>query len=663
MLSYKILSRFVLFFIFSLTLCFLSAESKMIVLGVDGMDPNLLQQYMNEGKMPHFKKFIQKGDFKPLITSYPPQSPVAWSNVAIGANPGKHGIFDFIHRDPDTMIPFLSITETLGSDKVLKFGSWQIPLSGGSVRNLRGGKPFWEHLCEHHIDATINQIPGNYPAQCPCESSQLKILTGMGTPDLLGTQGTFTFYTTEKSSLKETIGGGEIRLVQLKEGLVDATIDGPPHPYKTEDVENLLQVPFQVWVDDSHPVAKIMIQDQEIFLKEGEFSQWVPITFDILGPLQSISGICRFYLKETHPEFKLYVSPININPENPAVPISFPNDYAKELYDSIGYFYTQNMPPDTKALEHGIFSDQEYFEQTKLVFAEEKKRLFLEIDHNQAPLLFHYFSVIDQTSHTFWRTIDPEHPLYTSELNRKSGHVIEYFYREMDQVLGELLEKVSPETQIMIMSDHGFSPFRWGVNLNTILLNKGLISLQDPTRQGQYEFFANVNWAKTKAYNLGINAIYINLLGRESHGAVWDYEYEKVRDEIIAMLLAYQDPRTGKHPIQNVSKREEIYQGEYLDKAPDLIVGFTHGYRASWETILGKMPFEEVIDNTSPWSGDHCIFFDLVPGVLISNRKIDKEKPALIDIAPTILEFFKIKDHQDMDGNNIYKTKDNSLNH
>ena len=648
---------------------FLFAEAdvhrKALVLGIDGMDPHLLETFMSEGKMPHFKKLLEQGgDFKRLQTSYPPQSPVAWSSVAVGANPGKHGIFDFIHRQPQTQRPYLSITETKQPQNILKLGPWQIPLSQGSVKNLRGGKPFWQYLCEEKVPSTICQIPANYPPDCPCVSDHLRILSGMGTPDLLGTQGTFSFYTSQEMELKKVIGGGRMYTVQVENGKVRAEIAGPPHPYKNPDWHKArdknfhLTVPFTVWLDEENQTAKLSVSGQDIFLRKGEFSDFVKVRFDVIPGVQSVPAICRFFLKEVSPHFKLYVSPLVIDPSSPALPISQPASYAQELFNALGPFYTQNMPPDTKALEHKVFADEEFLKQIKIVFQEEEKRLDFELERFQQGLLFHYFSVLDQLSHVFWRTIDPKHPLYTPELNAKHGKAIEGFYIEFDRIVGKIIEKFGQDTLLIVMSDHGFTSFRRGINLNTILLNRGFITLIDSEKQEEGEFFPNVDWSKTKAYNLGINALYLNLHGREPEGRVKPEEYGQVVESLRKLLLEYVDPKTGEHPIQHVAKRDEIYHGPYLQNAPDLIVGYAEGYRASWDTILGEMPKEEVVDNLSTWSGDHTIYFNLVPGILVANRKIIKENPALEDLAPTLLEYFGIAEHSEMEGSSFVKKEE-----
>jgi len=625
-----------------------------IVLGIDGMDPKLLTEYMRAGKMPNFKRLAEQGDFKPLETTVPPQSPVAWSTFSIGANPGVHGVFDFVHRDPKTLWPYLSVTETKAAPKYLKVGQWQFPLGASKISKLRQGVPYWQSLCEAHVPAVIHQVPADYPPTCPCTKG-LQLLSGMGTPDLLGTQGTFSYYTSVDHRMQRTIGGGKIYPVTVNNGRVDSVLYGPPHPYKNPKAQAsredaLLSIPFTVWVDAENRNALITIQGKEFILNEGEFSDWVAVNFEIIPWLQSVHGIARFFLKAAGAELKLYVSPINIDPEKPALPISQPASYATELFHAVGPFYTQSMAPDTKALEHGVLSDQEFLKQIKIVFEEEQKRFRHVLAGFESGVLFHYFSVLDQLSHVFWRAIDPEHPLYTIKLNEQYGREIETMYRDFDRILGEVLDKAGKDALVLVVSDHGFTSFRWGVNLNTILRELGFIALRDATRQGESEFFENVDWRATEAYNLGINALYINMKGRERFGVVAPEDYESSVQAVKMALEAYIDPNTGRSPFSAIRTRAEVYRGKHLDTAPDLIIGYAEGYRASWDTILGRIPREAIVTNLSPWSGDHAIDHRVVPGVILANRALKKTDPALQDVAPTILKYFRVSVPPEMEG-------------
>src|SRR6266849_8078364 len=138
-------------------------DHKLIILGIDGMDPQLLKQFIQKGQMPNFSTLMQQGSFRPLTTSIPPQSPVAWSNLITGMNAGGHGIFDFIHRDPKTFQFYFSTSRVEGPKHSFHVGSWVIPLGSGTAEQLRHGKAFWEILDEHSVANYVYRIPANFP--------------------------------------------------------------------------------------------------------------------------------------------------------------------------------------------------------------------------------------------------------------------------------------------------------------------------------------------------------------------------------------------------------------------------------------------------------------------------------------------------------------------
>src|SRR5713226_1697093 len=344
-------------------------KKRLLILGVDGMDPQLLRQYMNEGKMPNFAALAARGSFLNLQTSTPPQSPVAWANLITGMNPGGHGIFDFIHRDPATLTPYFSTSQVKPPKHNLRLGSWVIPLSEGEVLLLRNGKAFWQYLDDRKIPLTVFRIPSNFPPV----RTRGNTFAGMGTPDLLGGYGTFSFHTDDPVFTPGPVSGGVIYRVQVAGDRIEAQLHGPINTLRKENPE--LTIPFTVDRDPSQPVARFSIQDRQFILREHEWSLWVPVTFKFIPGLESITGICRFYLKQVRPQFELYVSPINIDPSNPALPLSTPEKYARELSRELGYFYTQGIAEDTKALTSGLLTDDEYLVQGRMVF-EEQRRLF-----------------------------------------------------------------------------------------------------------------------------------------------------------------------------------------------------------------------------------------------------------------------------------------------
>jgi len=626
------------------------AQKKLIILGIDGMDPQLLKQFMQEGKMPNFSKLAEQGSFRELTTSIPPQSPVAWSNLITGMDAGGHGIFDFIHRDPKTLQLYFSTSRVVGAKHALHIGKWVLPLGGGSVEQLRKGRAFWEILDQHGVPNTIFRIPANFP---PVRAKG-QTLSGMGTPDLRGTYGTFSFYTDDPTAVPGAVEGGDVIAVQVENSKVATNLIGPDNPFRKDSPA--ATEPFSVAVDPLEAVGRIAVQGQEFVLREGEWSDWVRVEFQLIPFFGNVKGMCRFYLKQAHPRFQLYVSPINIDPADPALPVSTPAGYSRALSEEVGEFYTQGIAEDTKALSDGVLDDKEYLEQARTVLAEHRRIFDAEFPKFKQGTFFFYFSSLDLNSHMMWRLMDAKHPGYHASLAARSGSAIVEFYQQIDQVLGEVLLKLDEHTTLLVLSDHGFAPYYRSFNLNTWLLNNGYIKLKSEAGMDSNEPLANVDWSRTRAYGLGLNGLYINLRGRDRDGIVQPgLEANALIKEIKAKLLKEKDPKTGVIVITRVDVASEVYRGPYTQSGPDVLVGYNRGYRAGWKTILGAFPPDVLEDNTNPWSGDHCMDYTLVPGVLLSNRKIAAGTPALTDIAPTILAEFGIGQPKDMMGQPVFQ--------
>lgn len=621
---------------------------KVLILGLDGLDPHLLDVFMKQGKLPTFSRLRSQGDFRFLRTSNPPQSPVAWSNFITGMNPGGHGIFDFLIRDPETYGINFSASRSEEARRTLSLGNLVLPLSGGEVTNLRQGKAFWQILEEFDIPATVFKIPANYPPV----SSRQKTISGLGTPDIKGYQNLFNYYTTAQAELNEDLGGGRIHQVYPIANRIETSLPGPYNSFKKEPVESTSD--FQVLIDPDNPVVKIQTGEEEFILNEGEWSGWKSVRFPMI-PTQSANGICQFYLKQVRPDFKLYVSSVNIDPRNPSLPISTPDGYAKELGKMFGAFHTKGLPADTHALDHGILDEGEFLHFDSIIM-EEKKAIFeYELNRFDSGLLFHYISSTDQRQHMFWRFIDKDHPMYDPLLAKEYGNTIEKTYIEADRLLDMALQKVDKDTVVMVMSDHGFTTFRRSFNVNTWLKESGYLSLINPWQQGQNPLFLNTDWSRTKAYALGLNSLYINQRGREGEGIVAaGQEKDSLVYEIARKLEEYTDPETGEKPVLKAFIANDIYSGPFVDQAPDIVIGYNRGYRVSWATPLGRIPKTIIENNTEKWSGDHCMAPDIVPGILMVNRKIEAANPALYDLTATVLQLFGIEKPKEMIGKTIF---------
>ena len=603
---------------------------RIIVLGIDGMDPGFLDAHWDS--LPNLDRLRRRGEFRRLATTIPPQSPVAWSSFITGMDPGGHGIFDFIHRNRETAMPYSSMAETTEPENTLTIGPYVIPLSKGSVRSLRKGKAFWQILAQHDVPVTILRMPMNFPP-VECEGQSL---SGMGTPDLRGTFSTFAFYTDQAGEQPRQVPGGQIIPVKLVDGRATLQIEGPTNTLHKDRPRSF--VSLVVDVDPTASVARFRVGDNQFILSEGEWSDWIRANFPLIPGVRT-AGMFRVYAKKLMPEFRLYVSPVNIDPLYPELPISGPESYSRDLARELGPFYTQGMAEDTAALRQGVLSRQEYLAQAKLVAKEHLGVLRYALAQFRDGLLFFHFFGVDQNSHMLWGK-------YDSELLET--------YKLVDEAVGWTVRN-SGDANIIVMSDHGFARFDRAVHLNSWLLQEGFLVLDNPANAGSDELFAHVDWSRTQAYAIGLNGLYIKTAGRERNGIVDPMESQTVLNKIKQRLLDFKDPKTGLKVVDSVYIPAQEFRGASLDSAPDMIVGYGAGYRSSWQTALGAVPKTLIEDNTEAWIGDHCIAAHLVPGVLISNRTSRLPDPHLQDLPVTILNEFGVVRDEQMVGRSIYQ--------
>lgn len=621
-----------------------SKGPKVVVLGFDGLDYALTRQLIDEGRLPNFARLEAMGTFGPLETTIPPQSPVAWSSFITGMDPGGHGIFDFLHRDPETLIPYPSTAGSSSDGRSLKVGRWQFPLTSGEYTQFRQGTPFWEMLEEHGVRTQVIRMPANFPVS----GTASRELSGMGTTDVKGTEGWFTFYTSELFAFADQeITGGEIVELDVYDNVVEAELLGPDNPLLREPTQ--LTAPFAAYLDPEKQSAKIELGDQEIVLQVGEWSDWLEVEFEMM-PTQHLRGICRMYLRALEPEFELYVSPIDHDPMAPAAPISTPPDFAAELAEAVDRFYTEGMPEDTKTLTDGVFTPDEFLAQAKIAGDEVAEQYGYVLDQyleQPGGLLFYYFGNVDQIGHVRWRSRDPEHPVYDPELDAAHADLIPTLYEGLDAIVGQTLDRLEAEAGLgdggadepllIVMSDHGFASWRRAFHLNAWLLEKGYLAARSEDSYGDGGFLLNVDWERTRAYGIGFSGLYVNLRGRERDGVVTAAERLELVEELKRELLAVVDPETGEPAVTEVLRREDYaFQGQTAI-GPDLIVGYARGYRVATESASGTVVGETFSDNDSAWSGDHMMDHRVVPGVLFTSRPLGRPAVGITDLAASIL--------------------------
>jgi len=626
---------------------------RVIILGFDGAEPSILDRLMADGKLPHLSRLREIGDYKKLSTTNPAESPVAWASFATGVHPGKHGIFDFLRRDTTTYFPDLAGLEVTRPKVMLHL----FPFGSPKVRSTRGGASFWATAADRGITATLLHVPGTFPADVIPNG---RVLSGLGVPDLRATNGTFFYFATdlEEEEVGSTEFGGKLVRVDVFQNEANTRIEGPRG--LDDPKGKRITVPLKIEVRPAERELAVEIQGRRQIIREKAWSDWFTLEFKVT-PVVSVSGVCKFYVKQIAPHVQLYMSPINLDPRKPALPISHPAEFSRTLADNLGLYKTLGWDVDTWALNEERIDEDVFLEDLFAVMAKREEIMFHTLREYPSDITVVVFSETDRVQHMFWRFVDPLHPRYDPAIAAKYGEVIDQVYQRMDKIIGKAMKYVDENTVLIVLSDHGFNSYRKGVNLNTWLVKNGFMTrvTDDVGRElgldnlyDREDFWPDVDWSRTKAYAIGLGQIYINLAGREKHGLVRPgADYERVVREICDGLSNLVDRETGERVVIGAYPRADIYQGPFFDQAPDIQLGFSRGYRVSWQTTLGGIPEDVIQVNNKKWSSDHCSYDpSITQGIILSNRKIAKRKPSIVDIAPTVLKTFDIPIPNDYDG-------------
>ena len=654
---------------------------KMVILGFDGMDPDLVEQFVRDGKLPNLKRLIDQGGLYPLATTHSAESPTAWASFATGVNPGKHNIYDFLVRDTGTYLPDLGMVRR----EPARFLFGYIPIARPKVHSIRGGTSFWVTAGREGVRSSILTVPVTFP---PEEVPNGELLSGLPLPDIRGTMGTFYYFATDLSRYEEgnTEMGGILKRLLVENDVAHTELVGPPNPVVRQQVELIrrkgptlsdqdraqlaelqqredVRLPMTVRWNRADKTATVDLGGQSITLQPGRWSKWVDLEFRI-NFLLRVRGMAQLLLMNADRELRLYVSPVNWKPDAPPIPISYPAGFSGELFDKIGYYRTLGWAEATWPLNERRMDEQTFMDDLYKAFDDRAQVILTRLAAREWDLLVGVIESTDRVQHMMWRLIDPKHPMYDAALAAKFGTAIESVYKRADTFVGEVMDRVDPGTPIMVVSDHGFHSWRKAVNLNTWLVQNGYMTLQGqrPADKklddlfGGGTFWENVDWTRTRAYAMGIGQVYFNLRGRESRGIVSPgAEARQLADELSSRLLTMKDPDDGAPIIRSIYKRDDIYSGEFLGNASELQVGMHDGYRVSWQTTLGGSPEGLVYPNMKKWSADHGGYdYATTAGVLIVNRRLTTATPSIMDVAPTVLKYFGVQPPAETDGKAIF---------
>jgi predicted AlkP superfamily phosphohydrolase/phosphomutase len=609
---------------------------KVIVIGLDGLEPGIVEAMLERGELPNLARIRTTGSYSRLKTTYPAQTPVAWSSFVTGTNPGAHGIFDFICRDPETYLPDVALT---------RFERPQNMLSQPRVVNRRRGVPLWQTLSAAGIPSTVLRCPCTFPP----EALQGRMLAGVGVPDLRGSQSKGTFYTQDRTA----VAGENEQLLFLDSGdEVTTRVIGPRNTKASPTADTSSEVRIHVDKVGRKLVIQTGGSPASVEVPEKGWSEWVRFKFKF-SVLQSVTGIARFYVRQLEPHLEFYLSAVNFDPAAPMFPVSAPADYARDLADKVGLFSTLGMAEDHNGLNNGRLDEAAYLQQCELVLGERERTMRFELDRFSEGFFFMLFDTPDRVQHMLWRFRDREHPGFEPDLSPELATRIEEHYRRCDALLSAVLDKVDENTLLIVLSDHGFGTFRRAFDTNTWLFQNGLLALKDGRKPGEHpgEGFAAVDWSKTYAYAIGLGGIYLNFKGRESGGILEEgSEVERVRNAIQTGLADFPDEHTQRAAIRSVSRREQLYSGAFVENSPDLLVNFHRGFRVSWQSAVGGFSHSVLEDNMRRWSGDHIVDPESVPGILFMNRASLHNHARMIDLAPTILHYLGVAVPESMEG-------------
>lgn len=572
---------------------------RTVILGLDAFDPVVFERLSNEGRLPNLSIFVESGAYSRLKISNPAQSEVSWTSIATGANPGEHGIFDFVHRNPANYSLSASLLPTKKSIRGTEF------VAPHSAHTL------FDEAVDQGYPATALWWPSAFPARL---GSPVRTIPGLGTPDIRGRLGVGTFFTTEE---RENRGGKTPVEPLTSKGnhRFEGQLHGPDRRNKGP-----AEVRFEIETSEV-PAATFNVADQSIELVEGTWSPILEIQFR-MGLGFSVRAITRVILTRSGPDPELYALPLQLHPLKPLWSYGTPPGFLKETWEACGPYLTSGWPQDTTALDEGFITDEQFLDLCESIFEHREQAFLYHLSNFSEGVLAAVFDTLDRVQHMFWR----DRP-----------DIIEAWYEKLDVFVGKVNAALvrGDNSRMLILSDHGFTDFDHKVHLNRWLLDQGYLV---PARENGAGEFGEIDWSQTKAYAIGLNSLYLNLKNRERDGIVELGQADTLKRELSDQLISWNEI-SGQSVVADVLPMEQALRGQLAEFGPDLLVGYSPGYRASSETGLGAWGESAIESNLDHWGADHCIDPRAVPGVIFSNGGLEgltdpsySDVPALAEV-------------------------------
>ena len=572
---------------------------RTILLGLDAFDPGIFEKLNEQGRMPNLEKYVKAGNYARFSVSNPPQSEVSWTSIATGVDPGVHGMFDFVIRNSATY----SLSPSLLPTKTDLLGTQFVPPF--SARTL------FEQATINGYPASVLWWPATFPARLELP---VQTIPGLGTPDIQGRLGVGAVYSPDRSLADPKLKTPVELLEEHGKGRYSGILKGPSQ--RTRGGSKEIALEFQLELNNEK-TGRLTFVKTSIDLVAG---QWTPI-FEVsfkAGFMVSIQAITRAILTQAEPEPRLYFLPLQIHPLHSPYRYATPPGFVRETWNGYGPFLTLGWPQDTTGLEEGWINDEQFITLCQSIDDTREKIFFHHLSKFQEGVLANVFDTLDRLQHMFLQ----DRP-----------DVVEAWYLRLDALVGRADASMNgskkEKARLLVLSDHGFARFDHKVHLNRWLVENHYLTLNNDEQPSD---LSGVDWSRSQAYAIGLNSLYLNLKEREGQGSVAPDEIDLLRHKIRQDLMAWKGP-DGRPVIQQVYLREEAFHGPLLPYAPDLMVGYSPGYRASAETGLGKWENASLVPNADHWHSDHCIDPQAVPGVLFANTSLSNyPQPSFRDI-------------------------------
>jgi predicted AlkP superfamily phosphohydrolase/phosphomutase len=560
---------------------------RVLVLGFDAFDPVAFDRLSGEGRLPNLTRYADAGGYAPFAVSNPPQSEVSWTSIATGLNPGGHGMFDFVHRNPATYGLSVSLLPTKRS------------LAGTQFVPPHRARTIFDQVAYQGYPATSLWWPATFPAR---PESPVRTLPGLGTPDVQGRLGVGTLFASEPSSIT---GEGRktdlAELRRLKDGRYRGVLHGPTRKKRKGTYVSSVDVELDVLSDDS---ARLTIDGRPHALTRGLWSDILEVSFR-MGRLLAVRSLTRVILTQTRPEVRMYSLPLQIHPLHTTWRYASPRSFVQQLWKSCGPLLTLGWPQDTTALEEGCISDEQFQALCTSIFDARECVLMQQLAHFREGILAVVFDSLDRLQHMYWS---------------RRPEIVDEWYVRLDSLLGRVEDLLAAQggdqTKIIVVSDHGFAELNYKVHLNRWLVEQGHLVTRAIDAPNDLQ---NADWSQSQAYAIGLNSMYLNLQGREGQGCVPAEDRAELAGRIRSGLLAWRGP-DGLPVVQDAWLQGDVFQGPLTEHGPDVVVGYSPGYRASQDTGLGKWKDVAVERNLDRWGADHCMDPAAVPGVLFCNQ-------------------------------------------